>query len=538
MTAPHDDEGPPLTEVPPPGDYPDPIPFTRTRGAQNPGDVQDALDAAEQYVLGGMMLDKQAIDDVTAVLYDPNDFGQARHETIFRVILTLAGASAPVTAVTVADQLAEQGDLTRVGGVTYMHDLIASVASPASSGYYAGIVRDRATKRRLLAAGTRITQIAGLAETGEVDAVIAAATAELQVVLDRAADNRDASSSWSPVQIAGMDLTHMTEPTLLQRGDGVPILYAGSIHTFAGESEGGKTWLALEAIRQELLAGNAAAMLDFEDRPQRIVRRLIELGVPREVVEDLFRYVRPDGALTLATTPHLLKAVQGTTLCVIDGVTEAMTMHGMSLEDNEDSARFLSLLPRRIANEGPAVVQIDHVVKDEEKRGRYALGAGHKLAGIDGAQYKIITVAPFGKGKRGVSNVIVDKDREGSVRERTIGIKVGELILDSSADPRRPDERGPLRLTFDAPNPGERTQDGRFRPTHIMEEISKYLWVAPDLSQNDIVKNLPFKADHVRKALRQLIDEGYVGVRPGPRNAQLHHVIEPFSEKGPEHAGL
>ena len=69
---------------------------------------------------------------------------------------------------------------------------------------------------------------------------------------------------------------------------------------------------------------------------------------------------------------------------VIDGVTEAMTMHGLELKDNADVAKFVELLPRPLARMGAAVVLVDHVAKDTGGRGRFAIGAPHKLAGIDG----------------------------------------------------------------------------------------------------------------------------------------------------------
>lgn len=528
MTAPTDHDDPPPAEAPPPEDYPEPIPL-RGRATQRAGDVDEALRAAERSTLGGMMLDKRAIDEVTAVIYNPGDFLEPAHETIFRVILDLTGRGHPVEAVTVGDQLAEQGDLTRVGGAPYLHRLISETPSWVNAGYYATIVRDRSVRRQLLAAGTRISELADAAEIGSVDAVVLAASAQLQHVLDLHADGTiGAPSSWDPVDTTHLDLDVMTEPALLARTDGRFLLYEGTVHAFVGESESGKTWLALEAIRQCLLDEQHAVMFDFEDRAQRVVRRLVELGVPRPLVDANFRYVRPDTALTAGEYPRLERAAKGCALAVIDGVTEAMTMHGLSLTNNEDVAKFLGLLPRRIANVGPAVVQIDHVVKDEEKRGRYAVGGEHKLAGLDGAQYKVQMIKPFAKGKRGEANILIDKDREGSVRELAQGIKAGVLVIDSTPGPG--ETRGTLRLSIEPPDEHERTESGEFRPTQIMKKISEHLWLIPDLTGRQIEEALPHRAQHVRQALKALVDEGYVEAKPGARNSRLHSTIMPFDE--------
>ena len=110
-----------------------------------------------------------------------------------------------------------------------------------------------------------------------------------------------------------------------------------------------------------------------------------------------------------------------------------MTTHGFDLNSNADSALFQSLLPRWIADHGPAVVLIDHVVKDKEKQDRFALGAQHKLAGIDGVAYIVKMLQPFARGKRGLARVEISKDRPGHVREYAHGRIIAEFTLDATA---------------------------------------------------------------------------------------------------------
>src|SRR6201998_4177812 len=114
--------------------------------------------AAEQCVLGGMMLSKDAIADVLEGIR-ANDYSRPAHQIIHDVILDLYGRGEPADAVTVAAELTRQGDIGRMGGAPYLHTLIASVPTAANAGYYARIVRERAVLRRLVEVGTRIVQL-------------------------------------------------------------------------------------------------------------------------------------------------------------------------------------------------------------------------------------------------------------------------------------------------------------------------------------------------------------------------------------------
>ncbi|MGX7677201.1 replicative DNA helicase [Plantactinospora sp. DSM 117369] len=114
--------------------------------------------AAEQCVLGGMLLSKDAIADVVEILRT-NDFYRPVHSTVFDAILDLYGRGEPADAITVAAALADSGDLARIGGAPYLHTLIASVPTAANASYYARIVGERAVLRRLVEAGTRIVQL-------------------------------------------------------------------------------------------------------------------------------------------------------------------------------------------------------------------------------------------------------------------------------------------------------------------------------------------------------------------------------------------
>lgn len=139
-------------------------------------------DVAEQSVLGGMLLSKDAIADVVESLR-ASDFYKPAHETIYEAILSLYGHGSPADAITVADELKKRGELTRVGGASYIHTLIASVPIAANAQYYAEIVKEHAIMRRLIEAGTKIAQL-GYANETEVDTLVDQAQAEIYAVTD------------------------------------------------------------------------------------------------------------------------------------------------------------------------------------------------------------------------------------------------------------------------------------------------------------------------------------------------------------------
>ncbi len=138
---------------------------------------------AEQSVLGGMMLSKDAIADVVEVLRGV-DFYKPAHESIYEAVISLYGRGEPADAITVADELTKRGEIERVGGPAYLHTLISSVPTAANAGFYAEIVRERGVLRRLVEAGTKIVQL-GYSSDGEVDDIVNAAQAEIYQVAER-----------------------------------------------------------------------------------------------------------------------------------------------------------------------------------------------------------------------------------------------------------------------------------------------------------------------------------------------------------------
>jgi hypothetical protein len=227
-------------------------------------------------------------------------------------------------------------------------------------------------------------------------------------------------STWHPIALdAYLDGTAIvTLPSLLERSDGAKLLYAGKVHSIYGESESGKSWIVQHAAAQQINGGNGVIYIDFESEPHDITHRLLLLGADKEKVRTHLTYIRPEAAPHPADPAWSSLLAATATLVVIDGVTEALTMWGGASKENDDITTFMRHFPRAIARATKAaVVLVDHVAKDRETRGRFAIGGQAKLASIDGAAYLAEPLDAIAPGRMGRLTLRVTKDRPGSVRK-------------------------------------------------------------------------------------------------------------------------
>src|SRR3954471_23649600 len=161
--------------------------FSRPQATAPAYDRQPPQDIpAEQSVLGGMLLSKDAIADVVEALQGV-DFYRPAHQVIFDCILDLYGRGEPADAITVAAELNRTDQLSKMGGAVYLHTLIASTPTAANAGYYAAIVAEQAVLRRLVEAGTRVVQLGygAAGGKGDVDDIVDRAQQEIYDVTEK-----------------------------------------------------------------------------------------------------------------------------------------------------------------------------------------------------------------------------------------------------------------------------------------------------------------------------------------------------------------
>ena len=112
-------------------------------------------EAAEQQVLGSLLIDRDAIFKVADTL-DASDFYVARHQRIYAAIYELLQRRERIDTLTVQVELARREELDRIGGAPYLADLVSRIATAVEIERYSRIVRDKAILRRLLGAATGI----------------------------------------------------------------------------------------------------------------------------------------------------------------------------------------------------------------------------------------------------------------------------------------------------------------------------------------------------------------------------------------------
>ena len=115
--------------------------------------------SAETAVIGSMLIDPQAIFKVADIIR-PEDFYRARNNYCFTACLRLVTEQEAVDPITVAKELRRMEMLEAVGGIGYLGELITNTPTSVNVEYYATIVAEAASKRRIFDAGARISEIA------------------------------------------------------------------------------------------------------------------------------------------------------------------------------------------------------------------------------------------------------------------------------------------------------------------------------------------------------------------------------------------
>src|SRR6478735_9344527 len=261
-----------------------------TRDGGPPDDRLPPQDVgAEQSVLGGMLLSKDAIADCVEQLKG-TDFYRPAHELIYDAILDLYGRGEPADAITVSDELTKRGDLGRVGGQAYLHQLIASVPTAANAGYYAQIVGERAVLRRLVEAGTRIVQLGYAQGGGDVEDIVNAAQAEVYAVADkRGGEDYHAigdviEATVDEIEVASGRSGEMTGvPTGFTDFDALTNgLHPGQMIVIAARPAMGKSTIGLDIVRSAAIKHKMAAVVfSLEMSRTEITMRLLsaEAGI-------------------------------------------------------------------------------------------------------------------------------------------------------------------------------------------------------------------------------------------------------------------
>ncbi|MDC0602128.1 replicative DNA helicase [Aliiglaciecola sp.] len=113
---------------------------------------------AEQSVLGSMLIAPDSWDKVAEIVGE-EDFYNRSHRTIFRAVLRLLSANAPVDIITVSEELENHDELEEAGGFTYLGELAQNTPSAANVVAYAEIIKERAVTRELIGVAHTIADV-------------------------------------------------------------------------------------------------------------------------------------------------------------------------------------------------------------------------------------------------------------------------------------------------------------------------------------------------------------------------------------------
>ncbi len=240
---------------------------------------------AEQSLLGGLMLDQRAWDQV-ADLVSVDDLYRADHRLIFGAIAALAERNQPPDAVTVSERLQQLGQLEAAGGLQYLARLVEDVPSAANIRAYAQIVRDRAMLRQLIEIGGDIAASAHTTEGLTVAEIVDLAEqrvfeiadrgqrrgsgfVQLKQILPRTIDRLDVLSH-STSDITGIS-TGFTDLDKLTAG-----LQRGELIIIAGRPSMGKTTLAMNLAENAAIGGQVpTAIFSMEMSAEQLSFRMI-----------------------------------------------------------------------------------------------------------------------------------------------------------------------------------------------------------------------------------------------------------------------
>ena len=249
---------------------------------------------AEQAVIGGLLIDTQAWDQV-GDLITADDFYRPDHQLIFGALAELVAHGKPADVVTASGQLERSGRLEDAGGLGYLGTLARDTPTAANVRAYAEIVRERSLLRRLISAGRAITA-AALANDGRAARdLVDEAEKQVFQIAEQSTGRRDGAvkvSALLPQLIDKIDAWH-SDPTSMR---GLPTGFAdfdrktgglrpGDLVIVAGRPSMGKTTLAMNIAEYAAVnpgTRSSVAIFSMEMPAEQLLTRMLSSigGVP------------------------------------------------------------------------------------------------------------------------------------------------------------------------------------------------------------------------------------------------------------------
>ncbi len=204
----------------------------------------------------------------------------------------------------------------------------------------------------------------------------------------------DNVTTWEPVDLGPYLRGEIQRPQPsigAARTDGLHLIYPGREHAILGETESGKSWLALLSVIAELTRGHWVVYIHYEEGdPGSTIERLLLLGADPAAITERLRFVAPSKPVQADWVDALLDPAP--TLVIHDGINEAMALIGADIMAIDGAANFKRRLVTPFLRAGAASIACDHFPKDRDGRGRDAYGSVHKGNALDGARIVLGTL--------------------------------------------------------------------------------------------------------------------------------------------------
>lgn len=324
----------------------------------------------------------------------------------------------------------------------------------------------------------------------------------------------DGLESWQPRNLSEIEDRPPVQPEL----GGLGIVYPGKRHVFSGPQESAKTLAAYVVGLHVVRDGGRVVLIDFEMGPWDAKARLRELGTTDDELA-AFLYVEPETPVSPEAVARLLALEPQ--LVIVDAAAGAFELEQLDDNSRKDVERWAQAWIRPFWKAGVATIVLDHVTKNAEQRGNYAIGSERKVGQAD-VHLGFSVVRPISRGDHGLYKVTTHKDRGGCLKRGHLC----DFKLTSDPDTHA--------IAWEIVSPQVVDGEHPFRPTHLMESASRFIEACPiddPPSENRILDAISGKStDHKRLALERLVIEGFVERWIGARKAKLHRSLRNFRE--------
>lgn len=328
--------------------------------------------------------------------------------------------------------------------------------------------------------------------------------------------NNQKPQRWQFVNLAAPELELPPKPPEIHG-----LLYAGKRHVLSGPPESAKTLIAYLLLLEAMRAGHVVAIIDFEMGAYAARRMLTDLGATQQELRDIL-YVEPDGPPTTDDLAAITS--QGTGYTLIDAAAGAYDVSGLDDNHRKDVERFARMWIRPLFQADCSTITVDHVAKNADTRGNWAIGSERKAGAAD-IHLGLEAIKTLTRGTTGLVKVTVRKDRPGFLERPTA------CYFELQSDPDTHHVAWHIR-PHDKPD-----ETGSLRPTILMERVSEYLERQHEpVSRNTVELEVKgTAAEWKRKAIDRLILEGYATEQTGPRRSRLVTLTRPYRQATDPH---